>query len=252
MHAHTHVLRPLLPRVWGAHTAAPPPFTAWQLFPGSEIQPASRGCRYLISWICHSQCLLLPLAPGSSCQALRSPRKQAEQAAGSLPSAACAPLAHLPSSDSASLQRVNPAVLFPLTSVLPILGHSVLLGSQVRLCHQCPREGQEPRGAADPAQARRLHAGGVGCQRDGGCVVGEMLKLLLLKEKEQMALSSGGDSRSHAQHPSASRMNCDAKRNGMRRTRGQGGEQSCRGCTVWVTSPAPSTQGTSITSPPWM
>lgn len=113
MHAHTHVLRPLLPRVWGAHTAAPPPaFTAWQLFPGSEIQPASRGCRYLISWICHSLCLPLPLAPGSSCQALRSPRKQAEQAAGSLPSAAHAPLAHLLSSDSASLQRVNPAVLF--------------------------------------------------------------------------------------------------------------------------------------------
>lgn len=25
MHAHTHVLRTLLPRVWGAHTAAPPP-----------------------------------------------------------------------------------------------------------------------------------------------------------------------------------------------------------------------------------
>lgn len=79
-----------------------------------------------------------------------------------------------------------------------------------------------------------------------------MLKLLLLKEKEQMVLSSGGDSRSHAQHPSASCMNRDAKRNGMRCTRGQGGEQSCRGCTVWVALPAPSTQGTSITSPSWM
>lgn len=145
-HARTHTCaqNPAAQSLGCTHSCPPPPFTAWQLFPESEIQPASQGCRYLISWICHSQCLPLPLAPGSSCQALRSPRKQAEQAAGSLPSTACAPLAHLPSSDSASLQRVNPAVLFPLTSVLPILGHSVLLGSQVRLCHQCPREGQEP------------------------------------------------------------------------------------------------------------
>lgn len=79
-------------------------------------------------------------------------------------------------------------MLLPLTSVLPILGHSVLLGGQLSLCHQCPREGQEPRGAAGPTQARGLHAGGVGCQREGGCVVGEVLKLLLLKEKEQMVL----------------------------------------------------------------
>ena len=85
---HTHVPRALLLGLWGAHAAARPPphtITAWQLFPWSEIEPASRGCRYLISWICHLQCLLLPLAPGSSCQALRSPRKQAEQAARSLP-----------------------------------------------------------------------------------------------------------------------------------------------------------------------
>ena len=36
----------------------------------------------------------------------------------------------------------------------------------------------------------------MGCQRDGGCVVGEVLKLLLLKEKEQMVLDPGGDGRS--------------------------------------------------------
>lgn len=48
--------------------------------------------------------------------------------------------------------------------------------------------------------------------------MGEVLKLLLLKEKEQMVLGPGGDGHSHAWRPSASCVNCDAKRNGMRRT----------------------------------
>lgn len=114
----------------------------------------------------------------------------------------------------------------PLTSVLPILGHSVLLGGQLSLCHQCPREGQEPRGA------RGLHAGGVGSQREGGCVVGEVLKLLLLKEKEQMVLDVEEAAAAMPGPPIPA--GCDAKLDGMRRGWGGG-----RGAAQAGSHPAP-------------
>ena len=84
--AHTRGPEPCCPAS-PVHTQPHPPplphaVTARQLFPQSETEPASRGCRYLISWICHLECLPLSPAPGSSCQAPRSPGKQAEQAAG--------------------------------------------------------------------------------------------------------------------------------------------------------------------------
>ena len=50
--------------------------------------------------------------------------------------------------------------------------------------------------------------------------MGEVLKLLLLKEKKQMVLCAGGERRSHARHPSAPCLSCNAKRNGMRTRRG--------------------------------
>lgn len=192
MGAHTRAQSPAAQRPGRkAAVLSPQPhtITAQQLFPRSERETASWGCGNLISWICHSQ-RCRPSGPREQLPGIEEPWGTGRAGSRIPSSAACAPRERLPSTDLSSLRRVNPAALFSLTSVLPILGRSVLLGGQLRLCHQCPREGQEPRGASSPAQARGLHAGGVGGQRDGGCVVGEVLKLLLLKDKEQMVLDA--------------------------------------------------------------
>lgn len=74
-----------------AHTATPRvllgAITARQPFPWPKTEPASQGCRYLISWVCHSV-PAAPPGPGERLPASGSPGEEAEQAAEFLPARA--------------------------------------------------------------------------------------------------------------------------------------------------------------------
>lgn len=82
-------------------------------------------------------------------------------------------------------QSQAPQALAPptLTPGLCVMDSSVLLGEELGLGPQCPRECQQPRGTADASKASGLHSRGVGGQRDGGSVVREVLGLQLVLER---------------------------------------------------------------------
>lgn len=81
--------------------------------------------------------------------------------------------------------QTPPGAAPTLTPGLSVVGSSVIFGKELGLGPQCPRERQQPCGAADAGEAGGLHPGGVWGQGDGGSVVREVLGLQLVLESSR-------------------------------------------------------------------